>query len=266
MAESKAEKLAKILRPGAPKSTPGSSGFPGRSTSPGLLGRVQHWLKAKPELYDALVSILSPVRASPQFNRELDRLLVTHGQQSVVLNLGSGPGYFRGRGDFINVDLFALPRVDIQADARDVPVESDCADLVLNIAMLEHVPAPETVVAEMLRVLKPGGTAFAYLPFMQPFHGAPSDFHRWTIEGARILFSNFSTVRVGLGAGPASGMLWLGLEWFSLFLSFGNRTLKDLIFLATMPLVAPFKHLDLLLCSHPCAQVMASGFYVVATK
>jgi SAM-dependent methyltransferase len=263
MAETKSEKITRIRRPDASRGTVGACG---RSTSLGLLGRLQHWLKAKPYLYDSLVSMLSPVRPSPQFKRVLDRMLAVHGPESVVLNLGSGPGDFKGRDDFINVDLFALPKVDIQADARDIPVVDECVDLVLNIAMLEHVKEPARVVAEMRRVLKPGGTVFAYLPFMQPFHGAPSDYQRWTMEGARELFADFSGVEVGLGAGPASGMLWMGLEWFSLLFSCGNRTAKDLIFLATMPLAAPFKHLDLLLCSHPGAQVMASGFYVVATK
>lgn len=263
MANSKTVKLHRILRTGSP---PPSTAATARSTVPGLLGWVQHLLKSHPRFYRKLVSVFSPVRPSPQFSRELQRLLDTHGPDAVVLNVGSGTGNFRDRADFINIDIFALPGVDIQADARDIPVFEGCADLVLNIAMLEHVPEPDLVVSEMLRVLKPGGLAFAFLPFMQPFHGAPDDYRRWTMNGIRDLFGEFSSVSIGLGAGPASAWTWISLEWFSLLLSFGNRTLKDIIFLATMPFFAPFKHLDLLMCSHPSAEILASGFYVVAKK
>jgi SAM-dependent methyltransferase len=263
MADSKTEKLRSILRPGAP---PPSLAATARSTAPGLLGRVQHLLKFYPRFYSTLVSVFSPVRPSPQYCRELQRLLATHGHDAVVLNVGSGTGHLSNRADFINIDLFALPGVDIQADALDIPVLDDCADLVFNIAMLEHVPEPELVVMEMLRVLKPGGLAFAFLPFMQPFHGAPEDYQRWTMNGILNLFGEFSSVNVGLGAGPASAWTWITLEWFSLLMSFGNRTLKDIIFLAAMPFFAPFKHLDIFLCSHPSAEILASGFYVVAKK
>lgn len=263
MADSKTPKLHRILRPGTP---PPSLAATARSTAPGLLGRVQHLLKSYPRLYGTLVSIFSPVRPSPQFSRELERLLAAHGHDAVVLNVGSGTGNIKNRNDFINIDIFALPEVDIQADARDIPVLDGCADLVFNIAMLEHVPEPDLVVSEMLRVLKPGGLAFAFLPFMQPFHGAPDDYQRWTMNGIRHLFGEFSSVDVGLGAGPASAWTWITLEWFSLLMSFGNRTLKDIIFLAAMPLFAPFKLLDIILCSHPSAEILASGFYVVAKK
>lgn len=261
--EAKAAKIARILCPETVLPPPVENV---RSTNPGLLGAVKHWLKANTGLYDRLVSLFSPVRPSPQYDRVLSDLLSLYGPEAVVLNLGSGPCHFRGRDDFINVDLFALPCVDIQADARRVPVQDGCADLLLNIAMLEHVPAPDQVVAEMRRLLRPGGEVFVFLPFLQPFHGAPGDFQRWTMSGAKDLFSGFSQVEVGVGAGPASAWLWTGLEFFSLLFSFGNQTVKDVLFLAVMPLLSPLKHLDLLLCRHPDAMALASGFYVRARK
>ena len=55
--------------------------------------------------------------------------------------------------------------------------------LVLDV--LEHLPGPDRCLAEIFRVLKPGGTLTIQVPFMYPIHDAPLDFHRWTKFGLR---------------------------------------------------------------------------------
>ena len=101
---------------------------------------------------------------------------------------------------------------------------------------------------------------------MPPFHAAPDDFYRWTISGARELFSQFSEVDVFVGAGPASGFLWVLQEWLSILLSFGSKTLHDILFLTLMGLTWPVKFLDLFMVKLPYAENIASGFCVVAKK
>ncbi len=46
----------------------------------------------------------------------------------------------------------------IEADATRVPLPDAVADVVVAGELLEHVPDPEAVVAEMARLVKPGGT------------------------------------------------------------------------------------------------------------
>ena len=58
------------------------------------------------------------------------------------------------------------------ADASKLPIEDATADMVVNIAMLEHVENPEAVVNEMSRIAKPGAHFIFHLPFIVPFHAA----------------------------------------------------------------------------------------------
>ena len=134
------------------------------------------------------------------------------------------------------------------------------------MGMLEHVSNPEIVVREMNRIIKPGGTIVAGVPFMQPFHAAPQDFYRWTGNGLQTLFSSFDDVKIEIAAGPTSGMLWVVDEWIAILLSFGNKTLHDLWFLMFMTLFFPLKYLDLIMERFSFSSNCASSFHVIAHK
>lgn len=49
----------------------------------------------------------------------------------------------------------------VQADATDLPFKDASFDFVITIWMLEHTAAPDAVLAEALRVLRPGGRMIA---------------------------------------------------------------------------------------------------------
>jgi len=56
------------------------------------------------------------------------------------------------------------PRVRFAlGDARDLPLPDDAGDAVVAGLVLNHVPAPEAALAEMVRVARPGGTVAAYV-------------------------------------------------------------------------------------------------------
>lgn len=69
------------------------------------------------------------------------------------------------------------------ADAAQLPFRDNTFQAVLCLEVLEHVPRPATVMAEISRVLAPGGTAWISMPFLYPVHDAPFDFQRHTIFG-----------------------------------------------------------------------------------
>ncbi len=240
--------------------------LPRRTADDSLLGRIQDAIKKFGNLYYFLVYAFGPVKASRSYAGKYSSLLKQHGPDKVVVNLGSGPTRPLKRGDIINIDCFAFDEVDIVADARDLPIESDTVDLMINNGLIEHTDSPQCVVREMSRVLRPGGVVFCFLPFMQPYHAAPDDYYRWTIPGIRSLFHGFGDIEIEIAAGPTSGMLWVLQEWLAILLSFGSRTLHDAILIILMVLTAPVKLLDIPLVHFPHADKIASGFHVTARK
>jgi SAM-dependent methyltransferase len=232
----------------------------------GPLAQLQARLKAFGPLYYFLLDLFGPIRLSAQYRRRVAELLRQHGPGAVIVNVGSGPAVFRGRADIINVDVVPYREVGVVGDAYRLPFRSGSVDLVINVAMLEHVADPAGVASEMFRICKPGGTVFCYVPFMIPFHAAPDDYHRWTETGARSLFAAFDDVQVGVGAGPASGLLWLFQESLATFVSFGTRFVHDVAFLLLMVLLFPLKYADVVLERLPHARHAAAAFFVLARK
>ena len=232
----------------------------------GLLGKVQDVLKRYGKLYYFLVKTFAPEYRDKSYKKKIEKLLEKYDESNIILNLGSGPVYFRNRTDIINVDIFAFDEVDIVADCESLPIEDNTVDMIINVAMLEHVKNPKSVVREMFRILKPGGGAICYLPFMVPFHAAPHDYQRWTLPGVERLFCEFSHIEAGICAGPTSGMLWVLQEWVAILLSFGNRRLHDIVFMILMLITFPLKYIDILITKFPDSEKIASGFYVFAKK
>ncbi|HEX2418826.1 MAG TPA: class I SAM-dependent methyltransferase [Micromonosporaceae bacterium] len=104
---------------------------------------------------------------------------------SLVLDVGGGPGYFadafRSAGArYVGVD----PDVGelssrggpapgmLMASGMRLPVRTGSVDLCYSSNVLEHVPDPWQMAAEMVRVTRPGGTIFlSYTPWHSPWGG-----------------------------------------------------------------------------------------------
>ncbi|MEJ2184877.1 MAG: methyltransferase domain-containing protein [Gemmatimonadota bacterium] len=89
------------------------------------------------------------------------------------------PGSGHGRGQ---VDLFAL--------AYDTALAPDSIDTVLCTFVLEHLEDPARALAEMRRILKPGGTLILSAPQSWHVHEAPRDFYRYTRYGLQHLMED----------------------------------------------------------------------------
>jgi SAM-dependent methyltransferase len=120
---------------------------------------------------------------------ELAKLIQTNDS---VLNIGAGYRLDKRRyfslPHVINTEVFNYPTTDIVCDGDNLPFEDNSFDLVLSLAVLEHVKNPWVHAKEMLRVLKPGGILYADVPFLQPYHGYPYHFYNMTTAGVRNLF------------------------------------------------------------------------------
>jgi SAM-dependent methyltransferase len=84
-------------------------------------------------------------------------------------------------------------KVDIIADAHNLHmVQSASYDIVLCAEVLEHLHTPEKAIAEMRRVLKPGGLLLLTTRFIFPLHDVPQDYFRYTKYGLQHLLRDFS--------------------------------------------------------------------------
>ncbi|TCH96307.1 class I SAM-dependent methyltransferase [Roseococcus sp. SYP-B2431] len=122
-----------------------------------------------------------------------------------VLVVGSGGLRLGGPADcVVQIDVAFAPGVDAIADGHDLPFPDGTFDLVVAVAVLEHVADPQRCVAEIRRVLAPGGHVHAVTPFLQPVHMGAYDFTRFTPIGHRRLFRGFDEVAAGIALGTGS--------------------------------------------------------------
>ena len=231
-----------------------------------FLGRVQSALKNYGFLYGMLLDLVGPVVPLGAYSSRLLRVISSYSPDSVIINYGCGPRPVPSRPDILNVDIFPFACVDLLVDPGPLPIRSCSIDLVLSIAVLEHVRDPGEMVSEIYRLLKPSGTVFCFIPFMQPIHSAPGDFRRWTPEGLNELFSSFNDVKVSVASGPSSSLSWILAAWVACLLSFGSQRLFDVVYLICLPLASPLKFLDRLFPWMAKFPIAASGFYVICSK
>jgi SAM-dependent methyltransferase len=96
------------------------------------------------------------------------------------------------------------PSLDVYADLNlGVPIRSGAVDTVLVSDVLEHLARPEAILAEIHRVLGPGGRVIGSVPFMYWLHEEPHDYFRYTEHGLRELFTRagFDSTEVFVIAG-----------------------------------------------------------------
>jgi len=115
---------------------------------------------------------------------------------SWVLDAGAGEtrhaGAFR-RQRYVAVDLavgdpgWDYSRLDCVADLTALPFRDGGFSACLNVVTLEHVPEPQRVVAELFRVLAPGGRLLLIVPASWEIHQAPHDYYRYTRYGVEYL-------------------------------------------------------------------------------
>jgi len=142
------------------------------------------------------------------FTQWLGRLNHTN---ALVLDVGGRIQPYRslinGRPSrYIAVDLRLTPLVDIAGDAAQLPFRSDCFDLVFCTQMLEYAPEPRQVIAEIHRVLKPGGFLLLSAPAVYP-QDSDRDAWRFLPAALRELLKEFSAVDLAPEGSSVTGFI-----------------------------------------------------------
>jgi SAM-dependent methyltransferase/uncharacterized protein YbaR (Trm112 family) len=196
----------------------------------------------------------------------LDDFVAEHGDDQIVLNVGSGETEY-GR-HVLNLDIDAFPGVHVVGVAENLPVADESCDAVLSIAVLEHVADAGRALAEARRALRVGGRIFVDVPFMQGYHASPADHRRFTEQGLRAELERegFDVEQSGVAVGPASGMAWIASEFLALLLSAGSPRRYQAARFFTTWLALPVKYADRWLERHPMAHTISSAVWATASK
>lgn len=81
-------------------------------------------------------------------------------------------------------------KADVLADLNEpLPIESEVADTVISLSVMEHLREPQVFLDEAHRILKRGGAMILQVPFMWWVHEAPYDYFRYTRFGLQYLFT-----------------------------------------------------------------------------
>ena len=106
----------------------------------------------------------------------------------------------------------------LQADVMSLPYDDQSFDVVMAAHVLEHLPDPQRALAEMIRVLKPGGMVFLCVTRPSLFGALVQLLWRtWAIteqqgiawlHGFQLVDVGYKPVRLGSFAGFASTAFW----------------------------------------------------------
>ena len=87
-------------------------------------------------------------------------------------------------GSYVTAD-YALPGMDMQIDLRDIALEDASCDLVYASHVLEHIDQDRAALAEIRRILAPGGLAVLPVPLVGPRtveYPAPNPFEAFHVR------------------------------------------------------------------------------------
>ena len=114
---------------------------------------------------------------------------------------------------YVAVDLLARQKPDLLADFEaPLPLRDGSVDRVMLLNVLEHIYEHRRLLAELRRVLKPGGKMYVYVPFFIVVHRHPHDFYRYTDEALERLMREAGFANADIT--PHGGILHcLGTGW-----------------------------------------------------
>ena len=94
-------------------------------------------------------------------------------------------------------DQYGPDRVE---DIHQLSFAENSLDGIFCMAVLEHVYDPKKAAEEITRVLKKGGEAFLYVPFMYRYHANTTedykDYFRYSKDGIAYLFRNCTQITI----------------------------------------------------------------------
>jgi SAM-dependent methyltransferase len=199
--------------------------------------------------------------------REIETLLEgLSGARALDVGCGGQPyrsllGRFRG---YVGFDSPSRPdsatHADVFGDATALPFANASVDVVLCTEVMEHVAEPSLMLAEIRRVLVPGGHLVLSVPFIWHLHDEPWDYWRFTEFGLRAIIERAGLDVVALT--PTNGMIGALLQSRCYALMWVAGPLRPL----TRPLVWFLQTLALVIAPLDRNKRMTSNYVVLARR
>jgi|TARA_B100000315_G_scaffold259930_1_gene318170 SAM-dependent methyltransferase len=136
--------------------------------------------------------------------------LIGYYRDGLILDCGSGFP-MQDYSNVINLEIEKYKNTDVISVGEVLPFLSDSFDAVFSFSVLEHVKDPFKSADELVRVLKPGGTVYFSVPFLQPVHAYPHHYFNMTSQGLRSLVEGeIEIISSGI---PVSGHPLFAVSW-----------------------------------------------------
>lgn len=183
-------------------------------------------------------------------NRKAHNWLIYDGYERFMLantNLFTGALYDLGSGESPYKEFFLLhadtyvavdwagsfhdTKADVVANLNEpLPIDSEVANSIVSLSVLEHLREPQLMLSEAFRILKKDGAIVLQVPWQWPIHEAPHDYFRYTPYGLAFLFerAGFVDVKVEAQAGFFTTMA-MKFNYFSRRFVMGPRFARMLL-------------------------------------
>ena len=113
--------------------------------------------------------------------------------KGITLEVCIGGSYLKDRyinsiENGVTSDYDIRAKVDIRCDGQSYPFKENLFDTIICIDVIEHIPNPQQMIGELVRVLNPEGVLILSAPFFFYLHESPNVFSRFSKFGLINLF------------------------------------------------------------------------------
>ncbi len=138
----------------------------------------------------------------------------------IVLDIGGGEPFSKWLAEykelFKNCEYKAMdydPKsgAEVIGDIHAIPLADGSVDSIICHCVLEHVKDPIRAVAELRRILKPGGAVFGRVPSTYPYHarkGHYPDYWRYFDDTLEFLFEDWKSLELKKRGGYFKAMFF----------------------------------------------------------
>ena len=121
-----------------------------------------------------------------------------------ILNICSGGEIEKIIKGFKNIDLLSVdidkkrkPDIVLDISSSDVTKKIKFKpNLIVCLEVLEHIKEPHMAIRNLYKISNKNTWLIFSVPFLFPIHDEPHDYYRFTKYGLKLLFKNFSKVKI----------------------------------------------------------------------